>query len=518
MRNVRFLLFATLALAVLLADGASSGHALDSASGQSTRSGAPAQPSQNLTIGMLLPLTGGLSEFGMAMQNGGNLAALHVNNAGGVLGQPVVVIVADSQSDLTAALIAAQSLIDDGVDAIVGEVASGITLEVAGQVTIPSGMLLISPASTSPAITSLADDDLVFRTVNSDALQAPILAQVARDQGFQTACTMHINNAYGQGLSASFTEAFQALGGTVQVEVPHGEQSSYLGELQQCTSGTPDVLAGISYPQHGAVYLKEALDNMLIDQFVFSDGLKSQDMFDQLGADDFEGMYGTSSVSEHTAEFSGAYEAQYGEPPLLPYIAEAYDAVVSVALAAERAGSTDSATIRDSLRDVTCPPGPSIGAGAAPIGQAVQLVAAGQSVNFEGATGSLEFTEYGDDVRGAIEIWTIVSGQIVTDREESAAAQPDLDGDGFDACVEDYLGSDFLDACPDDLSDYAWPLDVSNDGQLSVVGDVLNFRDRIGATPGAPNWWQRLDFNADGQLSVVGDVLMYRDRIGETCT
>jgi len=94
----------------------------------------------------------------------------------------------------------------------------------------------------------------------------------------------------------------------------------------------------------------------------------------------------------------------------------------------------------------------------------------------------------------------------------------DTDGDGFDDDVECYLVTDPLDACPDGPTDDAWPLDVSNNGQISVVADVLNFRGRIGATPSDPNWWRRLDYNADGQISVVGDVLMYRGMIGETCT
>jgi hypothetical protein len=97
------------------------------------------------------------------------------------------------------------------------------------------------------------------------------------------------------------------------------------------------------------------------------------------------------------------------------------------------------------------------------------------------------------------------------------ACDDDDDNDAFDDGIEIYLTTDPLDACPDDPTDDAWPLDVSKDGQISVVGDVLNFRDRIGATPGDPNWWQRLDYSADGQISVVGDVLMYRGRIGETC-
>ena len=296
----------------------------------------------------------------------------------------------------------------------------------------------MSPASTSPAITTLADDDLVFRTVYSDELQGAALAQVAWDQGYRTACTMYLDNAYGQGISNSFTQAFEALGGTVQVQVPHGEQSSYLTELTECTSGNPDVLAALSYPGHGVVYLDEALDYGLIDQFIFADGLKSQEMFDSLNeqhAGAFEGMYGTGHAYPPTPEFSSAYEAEYGEPPSLPYIAETYDAVVSIALAAAAAGSTDSAAIRDALRGVACPPGPSVGAGATAIAQGLQLAAAGEHFDYEGGTGSLEFNEYGDGARGTVEIWKIQSGQVVTDREEPVTAPPDAEGDGVsDAC------------------------------------------------------------------------------------
>jgi len=94
----------------------------------------------------------------------------------------------------------------------------------------------------------------------------------------------------------------------------------------------------------------------------------------------------------------------------------------------------------------------------------------------------------------------------------------DGDADGFLDAVELYLGTDPLDNCPDGPTDDAWPLDINMDTTISVVGDALNFRERIGATLGSPEWWQRLDLNADGAISVVGDALMYRGMIGESCT
>ena len=93
----------------------------------------------------------------------------------------------------------------------------------------------------------------------------------------------------------------------------------------------------------------------------------------------------------------------------------------------------------------------------------------------------------------------------------------DDDGDEFADQRETYLVTDNLDACPDGPSDAAWPLDLNNDAQITATGDVLAFRNSLGATPGAPNWWQRLDLNGDGQISVAGDILMYRGNIGQTC-
>jgi hypothetical protein len=63
----------------------------------------------------------------------------------------------------------------------------------------------------------------------------------------------------------------------------------------------------------------------------------------------------------------------------------------------------------------------------------------------------------------------------------------------------------------------AWPPDINMSGDISVTGDVLNYLSRIGATPGAPNWWQRLDLDMSGDISVTGDVFTYKNRIGETC-
>jgi len=98
----------------------------------------------------------------------------------------------------------------------------------------------------------------------------------------------------------------------------------------------------------------------------------------------------------------------------------------------------------------------------------------------------------------------------------------DPDSDAFTDYIELYVGTDPDDACPDVVgSDDAWPLDVSMNKVITVVGDVLPYSGRIGATGGPPpsgNWRQRLDLNKDNLLTVVGDVLKFSGKIGQGCT
>lgn len=379
-----------------------------------------------LTIGILFDFTGDLAEFGPNMENGAKLAAKHINDAGGVLGNDIVLKRADSQTNPTAAVQAAQNLVNtEGVQAIVGSLSSGVTLAVAEAVTVPEGIIQISPASTSPALSAVDDDDFLFRTTLSDAAQGLVLAQLANELGYKKVSTMYVNNPYGEGLSENFRAAFEELGGEVPAEVPHEqEQASYLSELQQAAEGEPDALAALSYPQSATVYLKEAIENNLFDTFLFCDGTKSEDIVEAVGAENVEGMYGTvSAAAEIPAQWRSEFEAEFGELPPLPYIAESYDAVIMIALGAAKAGSLDPAEIRDAMRELNDPNGEKIGPGAADIEKALELIAEGKAINYEGASGFNGWDENGDVPSGYIEIWKYEGGEIVTVRTEPVTVE-----------------------------------------------------------------------------------------------
>ena len=386
-----------------------------------TRPAGTAAAGGALKIGMLFDYTGSLAEFGPNMETGARLAVKQINAAGGVLGKPIELIKADSGTNPQVAVEAATRLINvNGVQAMIGSLSSGVTIAVAEGVAVPNKVIIISPASTSPALTAVKDNDFLFRTVLSDAAQGLVLAQWAKEQGYTKVATFYTNNAYGVGLSDQFVKTFEEEGGTITAAVSHEqEQTTYLSELQKAVAGKPDALVAISYPVEGAIYIKEAIENNLIKTFLLTDGTKSEDIITAVGAAALEGTTGsvpsTPEEANLTADFDAEYKAEYGKDvPSAPYVRESYDAVIAIALAAEAAKSTDSSKIRDQLRKVAGPPGDKLGASAADVKQALEAIRAGTDIDFEGASNRQNWDKNGDVLTGGIEIFKIVGGDFET--------------------------------------------------------------------------------------------------------
>jgi branched-chain amino acid transport system substrate-binding protein len=386
---------------------------------------APAADTSPIKIGTLFDYTGDLASYGGPIRNGTELAAKHINDAGGLLGgRKIQLVHKDSQTSPQAAVEAARALVNvDKVPAIVGSLASSVTLAVAEAVAIPNRVVLISPASTSPALTALNDQDFVFRTAPSDALQGVILAKVAWEQGFRKAAVLYVNNPYGQGLNNVFKREFERLGGQVTANVPHEQvQPSYEAELRRAAEGKPDVLVCVSYPDSASIYLRQAIEGKYFEKFLFTDGTKAPELIQKVGAQYLNGMYGTAPgavESEAKKIFNEAYRSQFGELPPKPYIAEAYDALVLIGLAIQKAGKAEGPAIRDNLRFVANAPGEKVGPGLEGIKKALDLLRQGRDIHYQGASGIVGFDDKGDPTSGAIEVWKIENGQIVTVRTET---------------------------------------------------------------------------------------------------
>ncbi|WP_404386209.1 ABC transporter substrate-binding protein [Caenispirillum salinarum] len=375
------------------------------------------QAMAEMKIGALVPLTGDLQAYGETSLNGIKLAAKHINEQGGVLGGDAEIAVGDTQTTPQVGVDAAQKLVNvEGVAGIVGALSSGVTIPAASSVTSQAGVPQISGASTSPEITTLNDNDFLFRTVPTDAVQGIALSEITNTQGHKSVGVVYINNDYGAGLAQAFSEAYKASGGKIAGSVAYEKgQASYRGELQRAAEGGADALVLIGYPENGITIIRQALEGGYFSKFVLSDGMKAPEIIDSIGADYMNGSVGTApaAAGKGAEMFKEAYEAEFGELPPKPYIDSAYDATFLLALAAEKAGSDDPKAVRDALRDVSSPPGIEVLPGEWE--KAKKLIANGQDIDYQGAAGPVNFDVNGD-VLGTYEEWTVEDGKIVSKR------------------------------------------------------------------------------------------------------
>jgi branched-chain amino acid transport system substrate-binding protein len=165
-------------------------------------------------IGALMDVTGPLASFIPPLMNAANFAIKNVNDGGGLLDGKAVLVVGDSQAASQPAVDAATKLVNvENVPIIMGALASGSTIAAASAVTIPAGVVQISPTATSPAMTDMKDGDHLFRLVPSDNYQGDVLAKIVLDEGVKKVAITYVNNDYGVGIANTFNAAFKTAGG-----------------------------------------------------------------------------------------------------------------------------------------------------------------------------------------------------------------------------------------------------------------------------------------------------------------
>ena len=367
-----------------------------------------------------MSLTGSLGVLGQQIAKGAQLAVADLNAAGGANGCQLALSLLDDQTSASVGVDAAKKLVDvQHVPAIVGALSSGVSAAMLTSVTVPSKVVLISPASTSPTFTQLAKDGKTdgywFRTTPSDALQGLAMAKVALDAGFKKVAVMYLNNAYGQGLSQEFVNAFGKLGGTVTQNVVYNpSQPSYRSEVSKALSPAPDAMFLIGYPGDGTTITREWISSGGPQKFLFPDGLESQDFVNDVGAQYMKDVRGTAAGSVTTPsldDFNQEFKAKFGELPTQAYIPNAYDGTVLVRLAMNYSKGATGTAVRDGIRKVTDPKGEKIYAGAAELKKAVKLLAENKPIQYIGASGPLQFDPNGD-INAPMVIWSVVDGKV----------------------------------------------------------------------------------------------------------
>ena len=365
---------------------------------------AEACASPALVVGSLLPATGDLAFLGPPEFAGVEKAIQEIDAAGGVLGQPVTYIEGDSGD--TSTDIASQTVdshLSQGVQAIIGAASSGVSLTVIDKIT-SNGVVQISPANTSPALTTYPDNGLYFRVAPSDVLQGAVLANTAVDKGITKLAVIARQDPYGEGLKDATVKDFEAAGGTVTANLLYDPAAtSFEAEVAEIKASGPEAVAVIGFEETVKLLqemIKQGVGPKDVQLFLV-DGNISTEAYKDFPKNTMKGVVATVPSGE--ADLTAFNESLLEVDPELTdfaYGAQSYDTMMLIALAAQAAGCADGASIAEFLPQVAGNGGEQCSTWA----DCVALLDAGTDIDFQGVTGPVDFNEYGDPAEGTISI------------------------------------------------------------------------------------------------------------------
>jgi branched-chain amino acid transport system substrate-binding protein len=369
---------------------------------------------KDVKLGIILGFTGPIESLTPDMAAGAELAIKEVNDSGSFFdGKSVIPVRGDSTCiDAAAASSTAERLItSDGVSAIVGADCSGVTTAILQNVAMANGIVMISPSATSPALTTVEDNGLFFRTAPSDARQGKIVADILIERGFKTAAMTYTNNDYGKGLSDSIQANFTSAGGNITINAPHEDgKADYSTEVSALAQAGGEILIVAGYlDQGGRGIIQASLDNGAFDIFYMPDGMIGDSLPEAIGSGlngSIGDVPGTDSPGAATFE-SMASEAGFKSGPFAP---ESYDAAALIMMAMQKAGSTNSQEFKSHIESVANAPGEKIYPGE--LGKALDLIASGKDVDYVGAS-AVELVNGGESAGNYREI-EVQNGKNVT--------------------------------------------------------------------------------------------------------
>ena len=343
----------------------------------------------SIKVGVILGFTGPIESLTPPMADSAELAFKEVSDSGMFLdGNVIEPVRADSTCvDAAAATAAAERLISaEGVAAIMGADCSGVTTAVANNVAVPNGVVMVSPSATSPALSTIEDNDLFFRTAPSDARQGEVLASILKDKGITSVAVTYTNNDYGKGLSDSFISNYESMGGSVTINAAHEDgKGDYSAEVGALAAAGGDLLVVLGYADQGGVgIIQSAVDSGAFDMFALGDGMYADSLIAAIG-DDLNGTIGSVpwSQGEGADKFAALTEAA-GVNGDSSFTRESYDAGALIALAMQAGGEASREAVAANLLAVANAPGEKIYPGE--LAKGLEILKSGGQVDYVGAT------------------------------------------------------------------------------------------------------------------------------------
>ena len=386
---------AAAAVGALTACGSSSSStAASAASGEASGS---AEGGATIKVGLLAPLTGDVSVYGIAVANGAALYIKQVNEAGGINGKQIDLIQMDEQGDATQAVTCFTQMVDQGITALIGDVTTTPTLAVVAE-SQEYNMPMVTASATAEAVTYDAETDTVyqnvFRTTFTDPFQGVKMADYATDKlGYTKAAVIYQTGAdYNEGLATNFEAEFASNGGEIVAsETYSAGDVDFKTQLTTILSANPEVIYCPNYYEDVGQILSQAVDVGLTVPFLGGDGWDGVTQY--ATAEQLDGCYFCANYAVGASpEFESAYEAEYGEPYPNGFSPLGYDAALTVCGGLEAAEAAGLEPGTDEYK---------------------QAVIDGiKNGSFEGVTGTFTFDDHNDPVKTAA-ILTFENGEAV---------------------------------------------------------------------------------------------------------
>jgi branched-chain amino acid transport system substrate-binding protein len=365
---------------------------------------------EEVTVGVLVPLTGELGEFGKIVANAVELGANEINAAGGTSCGPIRTVVADTGGSPETGIREASKMIEsEGAVAILGPT-SGVMVALV-DLAKRTNTVIMSPYAGTITLNELGGD-YVYRTVSSDLGDGAASGLWLKDRGYESVAFLVQNEestiSPAQVARTTLEDAEIELTDFV---VYNPGQPSYQAELIAVLANEPDAIYLAGGQESGVTVIKEATAGGFEGEWLFTADLAVPEIFDAAGADLLndrayvEFADADNSLPEYQA-FEALHQEKAGGDPG-PFAANSFDMINLVALALEASGQCSGEGVNSAMRDVS-----DGGDAVASFAEGKAAIAAGQDINYEGASGPLVFDESGT-VAGAYTIQAAEGGEWV---------------------------------------------------------------------------------------------------------
>ena len=327
------------------------------------------------------------------------------NEAGGVKGCKVEMILRDTQVDPKVGVDAAKALVDlEKVPLLFGAVSSGVSMPILTSVTVPSNVMQMSCCSSSTAFTAVAAEGktkgLWFRTFATTRNQAAVAAMLVRDQGYKNVAIFYKNDDWGQDIGKLVAADLARIGVEVKASVAINDgQPSYRAEVTEALKTQPEALYLAIYPTEGAAVVREWVSLGGTQKMVIANSLRSDEFRDAVGLQYLGEAVGHDSApprTESAASFVDLYKAKFESEPNGPGLPNIFDAVMISLLAMEAAPDLKGDQIAAQVGKVTDPNGMAVFPDVDGIKAAKAALAEGKSLSYTGGTGAVKFDKNGD--------------------------------------------------------------------------------------------------------------------------